>query len=514
LIIQPNSIVYDGNNENYKVLEPLGNGAFGYVYKVEKQSDNSIWALKTLPTNFPSHEQLLGFQNESNMAMNVDHENATKYIYVHNGSTYPQLPPYILMDYANEGTLYKLINEANDKSEFISNANLLYYYHQLIDGMEAVNSILIHRDIKPDNILINDGKLKITDFGLSKIVHDGTRQLTFKGYGHIKYMAPEGWKKETNTIQMDIYSMGITFFELATLRHPYPLKEDATFLDWEKAHYFTNATSPTTINKAINSTIAQVILKMMEKSTAKRYKTWDEIRKDLSIQDMPVTVNTSIIENMVNIRMAKDNSIKEEQLKQNKLREEKLHYLNTINYQYANDIYNPLKYCIDEFNTRYTQGNVRISSLDSMNSSETTTKIHMLSGNVLTISLKALFDEDFYREVPSQMSFPGERRTYKKLVRPVLDNKKILAWGFLKEHNKKGFNILLVENPEDDNYGQWFIFKNTNNGFARPVRPEPFPFEFNELEKELHLIRSTHIYNTEVRELNIELFQEFIILSI
>ena len=145
--------------------------------------------------------------------------------------------------------------------------------------MEAINSILIHRDIKPDNILISDGQMKITDFGLSKIVHDGTRQLTFKGFGHIKYMAPEKESKETNTIQMDIYSMGITFYELATLRHPYPLKDDANFLDWEKAHYFTNAASPTTINKSINSTIAQVVLRMMEKSTSKRYKTWDEIRR-------------------------------------------------------------------------------------------------------------------------------------------------------------------------------------------------------------------------------------------
>lgn len=509
MIIQPNSIVYDGDNNDYKVLEPLGNGAFGYVYKVEKQFDNSIWALKTLPSNFPSHEQLLGFQNESNMAMNVDHENATRYIYVHNGSTYPQLPPYILMDYANEGTLYKLINNAIEKNEFISNADLYYFYHQLIDGMEAINSILIHRDIKPDNILINDGQIKITDFGLSKIVHDGTRQLTFKGFGHIKYMAPEGWKKETNTIQMDIYSMGITFYELATLRHPYPLKDDANFLDWEKAHYFTNAASPTTINKSINSTIAQGVLRMMEKSTSKRYKTWDEIRRDLTIQT-PNTENTAIIESMVNMRISKDSAIREEQLKKQKEQEEKMTYVRTVNYQFENDVLQPLNEFIDEFNLMYTEGKIRLETTGFMKSGEIIANIRLVSGKELRITLMIIHDEDFYRDVPVHFQIPGGRTHFKQLVRPQLKNQKVLAWGHLKNRDDKtGFNIVLVENNEDI-YGQWFILRNTNSGFGRTPRMEPFPFELEEIEREIQLITATHIYNTEVLNLDMDLFKEFI----
>ncbi|WP_135557116.1 serine/threonine-protein kinase [Paenibacillus cymbidii] len=515
MIIQPNSIVYDSENQKYNVIEPLGNGAFGYVYKIQKQSDNSVWALKTLPSNFPSQEQLQAFINESSMAINVNGENVVKYVYIHDGDTYPQLPPYIIMEFANGGTLFDLIEKAKKKGEFFSNSELLNYYNQLIDGMEQINLVLVHRDIKPDNILLNEGVIKISDFGLSKIVHDSTRQLTFKGFGALRYMAPEGWKNEKNTIQMDIYAMGITFFELATLKHPYNLKQDADMHQWQQAHLFTTAPSPKTINNSLNTTIAQVVLKMVEKSVGKRYKTWDEIRRDLTIQDIPNTENTTIIENMINIRLAKDNSIKEQQLKENKEREERLMFLNIINYQYSNDIYNPLKGFIDEFNSRYTQGKIKISGLGSMDSDEITTKIHLLSGNVLTIILKALFDEDFVRDVPAEFSFPGERkRTFKRVVRPVLDNRKVLAWGYLKEHNNKGFNILLIENPEDSTYGEWYILKNKNSGFGRTTRPEPFPFEFNELEEEIQLIRATHIYTTEVISLNLQEFQEFIVLNV
>lgn len=183
MIIQPNSFIYDSENNEYKVIEPLGNGAFGYVYKVQKQSDNSIWALKTLPSNFPSQEQLQAFINESSMAINVNGENAVKYIYIYDGSTYPQLPPYIIMEFANGGTLFDLIEKAKKKGEFFSNSELLNYYNQLINGMEQINSVLVHRDIKPDNILLKEGVIKISDFGLSKIIHDSTRQLTFKGFG-------------------------------------------------------------------------------------------------------------------------------------------------------------------------------------------------------------------------------------------------------------------------------------------------------------------------------------------
>ncbi|MED4553899.1 serine/threonine-protein kinase [Lysinibacillus capsici] len=509
MIIQPNSIIFDGEKNSYRVIESIGNGSFGFVYKIEKENDKSVWALKTLPSTFPSNEELQSFQNESTLAVKVSHENAINYVFVHDGNEYNHLPPYIIMDYAEAGTVQKIINSAIKESKYLPNNDLYNYFGQLINGMEHINSVLIHRDIKPDNILIQNGTIKISDFGLSKVVHDGTRQLTFKGFGHIKYMAPEGWKREKNTIQMDIYSMGITFYEMATLRHPYDLPVNAEVQDWINAHSFKNPIPPQKINPALTNTMAQIIMKMLEKSTLKRYTTWEEIRNDFQIENEPMTRNSSIIDNMVNIRLQKDATIREEELKKEQEKQEKVHYINTINYQYESEIYNPITEFITEFNKKYTSGHIKITSFGEGFSNDIHTKIHLVSGKTLIINLKVLFDKDFIRDVPSQFD---RGVSSKQIVRPSLREKKILAWGYIKSSDNTGFNILLLEN-KDDLYGEWVTLHNTNSGFSRQQRVEPFGFEFHELEQEIQVIYATHIYNTEVRPLNIEKFYEFIVVN-
>lgn len=509
ILIEPNvTIVFDDQENEYQVLDFIGNGNFGYVYKLERISDKSPWALKSLQSSFPSQKEKQSFQNESAMAVKVSHVNTTNYIYVHDGSVFEQLPPYIIMDYANGGTLQDIIVNSISSNTYISNESLIEYFNQLIDGMEHVNNVLVHRDIKPDNILIHNGVLKITDFGLSKIAQEGTRLLTFKGFGHLRYLAPEGWNQEKNTTQMDIYSMGITLYELATLKYPYDIKNESDVQEWKNAHLFKTPNSPKSINTGLSTSMTQVILKMMEKRTAKRYKTWGEIREDLLIDKQPATPHSDIIDNMVNTRVLKDNSIKEKQLKEEKERVEKLEYVNTIHYQFETEIYEPIKEFIEEFNLKYTNGDkIRLSSLDNRDSSEISTKIRLVSGNVLTIHLNALFDEDFNRDIKSQFS----DKTYKQIVRPLLRGNKVIAWGFLKNLDGMGFNLILTEN-KDDLYGEWSILINNNNTLFGQRRIEPFPFEFGEIEKEIQFVNGgTHIYTTTVESFSMERFHEYIV---
>ena len=96
----------------------------------------------------------------------------------------------------------------------------------LIDGMEAVNAKMLHRDLKPDNILMDGDIPKIADFGLSKLVGAATRSMTFKGGQHMLYMAPEGWKLDKNEIQIDMYALGIVLYEIAALKFPYKVPAD------------------------------------------------------------------------------------------------------------------------------------------------------------------------------------------------------------------------------------------------------------------------------------------------
>src|SRR6267142_4006201 len=107
----------------------------------------------------------------------------------------------------------------------------------IAQGTKAINEKLIHRDIKPDNVLIEGGKLKIGDFGISKFVDESTRLHTFKGAQHVAYMAPEGWQNQTNTVKLDVYSVGLVFYEILSLKHPLlrHVCDPTNFLDWEKA---------------------------------------------------------------------------------------------------------------------------------------------------------------------------------------------------------------------------------------------------------------------------------------
>ncbi|WCK53911.1 serine/threonine-protein kinase [Aneurinibacillus sp. Ricciae_BoGa-3] len=509
MLITPGTIVYDEEENLYEVKSFIGNGAFGHVYRIEKKDDQSQWALKTLPSTFASNSSVQSFINESKMAMQICHDNAISYLYVHDGQRYNNLPPYIIMEFAENGTLLDIIRNHKSTGEFISNGQLKDYFMQLINGMEHINSHIIHRDIKPDNILVQKDCLKVSDFGLSKIVSEQTRTMTFKGVGHIRYQAPEGWKMDQNTIQMDIYAMGIVFYELATLKHPLSVQQEGDIQAWRDAHLFQNPVSPHSINRSLTSVMNQVILKMMEKNTTQRFQTWDQIRTQLLKDDDQHTPNTTIVDNLINIRVQKDSAKKAKELEEQKKNEEMVEGYKLVHYQFSNFVYQPIKDLIEEFNHKYDGGQtISITTFNpyKMNNKNFTVRINLISGKYLEIRIQCLVDEDFYRDVPS---YPFGNMV-KKLCRPTLNNKKILAWGYLKDIEDGGFNIILVQN-EGELYGEWYTLYNTNSGITnRPRLPQPFYFDFNEIEKELPLIYATHIYNTEVKPLQMDMFLRFL----
>lgn len=312
--ITTDTIVCDAEESEYSVLKYIGRGSFSDVYKIENLAKKKIFALKIVQMPFLDHNTIKAITNEGILAMNISHNNVIKYHYFHDGERYDNLPLYVIMDYADGGTLLNIIFERKKKKDFFDNEKLNSFYTQLIDGMEAINEVLIHRDIKPDNILISDKTLKISDFGLSKIVDEGTRNTTFKGFGHIQYLAPEGWNYENNTLQMDIYSMGMVFYELATLQHPLNLNSIDTE-KWRNAHLFQNIADVRSINSDITLAMSQLIMKMIEKKTSERFTTWDDIREFFSKDNIVKSINSTLVNEIVSKRLDKDAEIKKEQLK-------------------------------------------------------------------------------------------------------------------------------------------------------------------------------------------------------
>lgn len=155
----------------------------------------------------------------------------------------------------------------------------------------------MHRDIKPENILVSNDVLKITDFGLAKISSESTRTMSFKGYGTVAYIAPEAWNSDKNTIQMDIYSMGIVFYELATLQYPYEINT-SDIEAYKNAHLFSRVKNTYELQKNVGVDVASIIMTMLEKPTQKRFVDWGTIAKQLGNTPSGTTERMNSIVNM------------------------------------------------------------------------------------------------------------------------------------------------------------------------------------------------------------------------
>ena len=140
-------IFYDEKEQEYEVTEHIGSGGFGDVYKISKKIDNSIWALKTIHLTVNNKQDIKAILNEGRNALKIKNENVINYIYFHDGTKYNNLPPYIIMEYANGGNLNDFIDANKGSQKYIENSVLILMFRQLINGMKAINNYLVSRHI-------------------------------------------------------------------------------------------------------------------------------------------------------------------------------------------------------------------------------------------------------------------------------------------------------------------------------------------------------------------------------
>lgn len=257
--------------DRYEVLERIGSGGMSDVYKAKCHKLNRLVAIKVLKSEFTSDAGFVSkFKMEAQAAAGLSHPNIVNvYDVVDEGELH-----YIVMELIEGITLKSYIVKKGhlDVKESIGIAI------QVAQGIEAAHEQhIVHRDIKPQNMLISrDGKVKVADFGIARAVSSQTMNSTVVGSVH--YISPEQARGGYSDGRSDIYSLGITLYEMVTGRVPFEGDNTVTVA---LAHLEDPITLPSTYNSEITPSLDRIILKCTEKRPDNRYQNVGEMISDL-----------------------------------------------------------------------------------------------------------------------------------------------------------------------------------------------------------------------------------------
>ncbi|MHC5060743.1 MAG: serine/threonine protein kinase [Planctomycetota bacterium] len=260
----------------YKVLGKLGSGAMAVVYKARQLSLDRIVAIKILPRKHTEKaDYIKRFFKEGKLAAKMNHNNIVQAIDVgESGGLY-----YFVMEFVEGKTLHEDLS----KGKVFSEQEALEILIQLANALAHAHAHnLIHRDVKPKNIMINiEGVVKLADMGLARLTSDIEAAKSEKGkaFGTPYYIAPEQIRGEVNIDgRADIYSLGATFYHMVTGRVPF---EASTPSEVMRKHLKEPLTPPDHINIALTAGISEVIEVMMAKTQKDRYNSMEELLIDL-----------------------------------------------------------------------------------------------------------------------------------------------------------------------------------------------------------------------------------------
>ena len=267
----------NNKNENklagrYEVIEQIGIGGMSYVYKAYDVRRKKIVAIKMLKEELSIDEDFVKkFKSEALACKDIRHKNViSAYDVIDEENLH-----YIVMEYLEGTTLNKYIN---DKGR-LSNEETINISIQIAKGIKAAHDKgIIHRDIKPQNIVVSDsGDIKITDFGIARAITSTTKNISVIGTVH--YISPEQVRNTKVDFRSDIYSFGCTMYEMITGEVPF---EGETPLEIIVSHLRENIKKPSIVAPDIYKSLEKIILKSTRMIPRERYQTIDEMLNDLN----------------------------------------------------------------------------------------------------------------------------------------------------------------------------------------------------------------------------------------
>lgn len=258
--------------DRYEILEQIGNGGMSDVYKAKCHKLNRFVAIKVLKPEFSQDKNFVSkFRIEAQSSAGLTHPNVVNvYDVGDEDGIY-----YIVMELVDGITLKKYI-EKRGKLPYKEAVSIAI---QVANGMEAAHKHhIVHRDIKPQNIIISkEGKVKVTDFGIAKAASSSTINSS-AAMGSVHYISPEQARGGYSDERSDIYSFGITLYEMLTGKVPF---DGDTTVAVAVQHIQEEIPAPSETAEDVPLSVDKIVLKCTQKKTERRYQSASELIMDL-----------------------------------------------------------------------------------------------------------------------------------------------------------------------------------------------------------------------------------------
>lgn len=257
----------------YEIREIIGVGGMAVVYKAYDNIDDRIVAVKILKEEFLANEEFRRrFKNESKAIAVLSHMNIVKVFDV----SYGDRLQYIVMEYVEGITLKEYIQQQG----VVSHREAVFFIMQVLRALQhAHDKGIVHRDIKPQNILLlENGVIKVTDFGIARFFASETRTMTDSAIGSVHYISPEQARGDVTNDKADIYSVGVMLYEMLTGKLPF---ESDNTVSVAIMQLQKDPVMPRAINPQIPIGVEQIIIKAMQKNPYDRYQSAAEMLLDL-----------------------------------------------------------------------------------------------------------------------------------------------------------------------------------------------------------------------------------------
>lgn len=257
----------------YEIHELIGVGGMANVYRCTDTVDDREVAIKILKDEYLNNEEFIRrFKNESKAIAMLSHPNIVKVYDV----SFGDMIQYIVMEYIDGITLKEYI----DQQGIIEWKDALHLTTQVLKALQHAHECgIVHRDIKPQNImLLQDGTIKVTDFGIARFSDKATRTMTEQAIGSVHYIAPEQARGDVTDGKTDIYSVGVMLYEMLTGKLPF---DSDSAVSVALMQLQSTPKRPREINPGIPIGLEQITLKAMQKQPSDRYASAAEMLSDI-----------------------------------------------------------------------------------------------------------------------------------------------------------------------------------------------------------------------------------------